>query len=487
MDHKITEVRESARAGTVLGHFRLGRLLGSGLTGEVYEAENLIAGKRCALKLFRRTLHLGPPHWGRFVHEAKLAAALSAKGGLIDVYAFLNLEGIHAAVMELVEGTTLRALVRKNAPLSRRSYVPVMRSLCQGLAIAHAHGVAHLHLHGGQALVSWRGSEPEVRLCDFGVHHLLPDLKDDESVWPASPEAALTISPEQARGGAGDARSDVYALAVMLYEMVTGKVPFLGDSFAATLEQHASEPPVPPSQLVSLGPELETTILRGLEKDPRKRIPSVEALLAALDPTSVTGQHGLLGGSGRHPALSPSASREIELSAVSPAESPDPLPPPLPSGLRAASAPTRPRMRIWLFALLGAAVLAFAGVAAWVLLSGEKPPPRAPRRPLPPRGALPPREATPVAGLNVSARAARERPGNLVQRGISRPEGFGSVEVSPTDGKAQVFIDGKFRGQGRTVVTLPSGPHRVYVITGQRRSPERQLQLKPGEKLELRF
>ncbi len=485
MDQEITEVREGpVSAGTQLGHFRLGRLLGSGLSSQVYEAENLLAGKRCALKLFRRSLRLGPPHWGRFVHEAKLAAALSAKGGLADVYAFLNLDGAHAAVLELVEGTTLRALVRKNAPLSRRSYVPLMRALCQGLANAHAHGIAHLRLHGGQALVSWRGSEPEVRLCDFGVRHLLPDPKDDEEVWAKSPESAVTISPEQARGGAGDTRSDVYALSVMLYEMVPGKVPFLASSFAATLEQHVSETPVPPSQLVSLSPELESTILRGLEKDPRKRIPSVEALLAALDPAAVTGQHGLLGGSGRHAALSPSASREIELS--SPGVEVSPPPPPLRSaGLAPAlSVAARPKTRAWLFVLLGVALLGFGGIAAWVLLSDEKPPARRPLRPAAGRPA--PSPALPVVG--VGPRTSPERPGNLAARGLARPEGFGTVEVISTDGKAQVFIDGKFRGQGPSVsVGLPAGPHKAHVVSFGRKSAERDFHLKPDERVRLSF
>jgi serine/threonine protein kinase len=484
IDREITEVREGPRQGTVIGQFRLGRLLGSGLSSEVYEAENLLAGKRCALKLFRRTLRLGPPHWGRFVHEAKLAAALSAKGGLVDVYSFVNLDGVHAAVLELVEGTTLRALVRKNAPLSRRSYVPLMRALCQALAIAHAHGLAHLHLHGGQALVSWRGSEPEVRLCDFGVRHLLPDPKEDEEVWAKSPESALTLSPEQARGASGDPRSDVYALSVLLYEMVTGKVPFLAETFAATLEQHVSEAPVPPSQLVSVSAELEATILRGLEKDPRKRIPSVEALLAALDPAAVTGQHALA--SGRHAAISPAASREIELSSPGEPAAGHALPS---TTARPAPLlqPEKPRMRAWLLILLGVAVLAFAGVTAWVLLAKETPSrPAPPRRPLPPRrpaGAAPGAAviaATPVAG--------RDRPGNLAARGVSRPAGFGVVEVVSTDAKAQVFIDGKFRGEGSSVsLNLASGPHRAHVVSAGRKSAERDFSLVPGQRLRLSF
>lgn len=362
--------------------------------------------------------------------------------------------------------------------------MPVMRALCLGLANAHAHGIAHLHLHGGQALVSWRGGEPEVKLCDFGAHHLLPDLKEEESVWAASPESALTISPEQARGGVGDVRSDVYALSVMLYEMVTGKVPFFGASFAATLEQHVSESPVPPSQLVSLSPELESTILRGLEKDPRKRIPSVEALLAALDPAAVTGQHGLIGASGRYPALSPSASREIELSSGTAAQASPSIPPPIPGAApRPASAVGKPKTRTWLLLLLGIAVLAFAGVIAWVLLSGEKPARRTTAR-----RTLPARESSPVVGFAGGSRAAPERPGNLAGRGLARPEGFGSVEVLTTDSKAQVFIDGKFRGQGPKLnVSLPSGPHRAYIVSGQRRGAERDFNLRPDERVRLSF
>lgn len=327
MDHEITHVTEQplyplfserVRPGAVLGNYRLKQRLGSGFMSEVYHGQNLVTQKSAVVKIFSPALRLNHVRFGRYVHEAKQISLLNHPQ-IADVYNFESSEGLYYAVMELVEGVTLNALMRKNAPLQRSVILTIVQGICAALAEVHTHGLTHQHLHGNQVIVMWEGKEPTVKLLDFGLHHVLPDFKDEIPNLSRLPEHAICISPEQAKGQAGDVRSDIYAVCVLLYEMATAKVPFLGETFASTLEQHLSENPLAPGKVAPMSPELERTILRGLEKDPRQRIPSVEALVAALDPLAVTGQFQALtrGGSvaNRSGGLISTPSREYELKA----------------------------------------------------------------------------------------------------------------------------------------------------------------------------
>jgi hypothetical protein len=424
MDEEVTQVRPppippplaTLARDPAFESCRLVRPLGEGYSSEIYEAENLVARKPCALKLFRRELGIGVVNLGRYVHECTRVSQI-AHPALAEVYSTGTAEGRVYSLVELAPGTDLRTLVRKSGgPLSRRTYLPIARALCEAIAALHAHGLAHRHLHSGQVMVLLEGAAVSVKLLDMGVHHFLPKVKEQVQGLRRRPEDAASLSPEQAKGQEGDSKSDLYALSAILYEMTTGRAPFLGETFAETAELHLSQAPTPPSQLVHLPAEVEEVILRGLEKDPRQRTPSVEALLAGIDPSTITatGQHAAPGksGSARHAAVLEPHARELTRpeEAERPAAAPHPAepaprpaaaPPARPAG-RAAPPPSPrasgrvasplppppstsrlapleedvrlvvPKSRTWLYALLGVVVLGCIGIVGVVLLGGDK-------------------------------------------------------------------------------------------------------------------
>ncbi len=382
-------------AGTVLGSYQLQSSLGAGMLSEVFAATNLTAGKPCAVKVFYDVLDLGPVAFGRYAHEQSRLALLGHPG-IVEV--FYN--GWHGdrpySVLQLVRGKSLLAMVRKQAPLPLRVALPLVHELCEILSAVHDQGAHHGRLHWGQVLLCEEGRGHRMKLMDLGTHHLLPPPDDNPPGFRRLPAHAIYTAPEQDKGKPGDVRSDVYSLSVMIYEMLTGRVPFVGETYEQTMELHVNAPPPPPGALAQISEDVERALLAGLEKNPKKRTPSVQALLAALDPKGATGKHLAV------PAALPPP--------VGPA--PRPLAPPIPAAPAAPITPPGapqvlqpeeplriPRNRTWLYVALGVVALACAGVLAFFLLGGEgakKPGRRAPAAP-PAEPAPPPRPPRPRA------------------------------------------------------------------------------------------
>lgn len=286
---------DTASDGLTLGDVRVGPLIGAGISSEVFAGENLTANKPCAVKVFRRELAISPVTRGRFQHAVARAARLEHPA-LAEVFGCgYTAEGLLYTTGALCPGYSLRQLLRQHLALVRRLCLPLLRQLGHALSAAHAQQLPHLRLHPGNVMVRLIGDEVgEVKLLDFGVCQLHPPLNEPPTALRLQADDGLWVSPEQAKGEVGDQRSDVYALSVLLYTLVAGQPPFQAESYTAMLERQVSEPPPPPGRMAPLPPELEATILRGLDKDPRRRVPSVEALLSAMDPlTTSTGRHQL--------------------------------------------------------------------------------------------------------------------------------------------------------------------------------------------------
>jgi hypothetical protein len=373
----------------------------------------------------------------------------------------------------------------------------------------HAAGGAHRRIHGGNVIVEWlEGQAPRARLLDFGVWHLHPQPAEPAEV-PRTTEHALCIAPEQAKGEPGDGRSDVYALAVLLYQLLTGRPPFLGDTFAATLELHFTGGATPPSQLVNVPAAIDEALLRALERDPRRRTPSAEALLGALDPLGTTGQQQVTS-KGRIRALTTGELRLDELEQQS--QDAGRVEGALAPALLEAQSAARPKRRRWLYLALAVAALVFGGATLVLLLDDEPAAPAADQRPaaaprvpalqpvMLPRRAIParpraPRSASaagplrlPQAKLLAAQQALRPPLDRL--RLATPPTGQpGTLVLSSGSPHTQFFMDGRLVGDGqrRVLYRIPPGPHRLLVKVKGQPSPPRDVILQPGQKLDVAF
>jgi serine/threonine-protein kinase len=187
-------------------------------------------------------------------------------------------EGVPYFVMELVQGETLAALVRRTGALPPRAAARIVAQVAEALDYAHLKGVIHRDLKPSNIMVLEDGT---AKVMDYGIARAR--RFEGLTVTGAFLGTPDYIAPETAEGKGTDARSDLYSLGIVFYEIVTGKKPFVGDTPYATLRKHCTEPPTPPSSLSpGLPPQVEAIILRLLRKDPQERYPDAERLLLDL-------------------------------------------------------------------------------------------------------------------------------------------------------------------------------------------------------------
>jgi serine/threonine protein kinase len=270
---------------TLAGRYRLFGTLGSGGMATVFRGELISLGRPVAVKILDD--ERGHRHGGfaRFLGEGRLTAKLRHPN-VIDVLDFgSTTEGVVYLVMELLEGEDLRAKLRREGPLSWSSVRSAMLGVCAGLTAAHEAGVIHRDLKPANCFCEGDA----VKLLDFGIATELSPAERDEQRLTEEGRVVGTpeyMSPEQARGEEVDGRSDVYAAGLILGELLTGNLPFLGKSAAAVIAAQIYEPP-PTLRALSGGklefdPAIEAIYARAVSKKPEERFESAQALAEAI-------------------------------------------------------------------------------------------------------------------------------------------------------------------------------------------------------------
>ncbi len=276
---------EKLPQGTRLGAYKIEKLLGEGGMGFVYEATHEVLNRRTAIKLLRPELSTEPQVVTRFLQEAK-AVNLIDHQNIINVYDYGDgADGSVYFVMEFLEGETLDDLMRKRRPMTMPLLLHTFGQVAKALAAAHAKQIVHRDLKPANVYVIAREDNPYfIKLLDFGIAqlrgaHEVKGLTVAGSIM-GTPQY---MSPEQISGAAVDARTDVWALGVMLYRAATGQAPFKGEGFAELAGKILQEKPKKPSEIVALPATLEKLIASCLERKVEDRCQSVTELLAGLE------------------------------------------------------------------------------------------------------------------------------------------------------------------------------------------------------------
>ncbi len=271
------------------GKYAIEQLIGEGAMGRVYKAKQVPLGKAFAVKILAPHLMNDEASHQRFASEAHNAASLNHPNCVSIVDYGRTPEGITYIVMEFIKGITLERLISEQFPLARERMVDLTLQILAALSEAHGLGILHRDLKPENILVQQLRTHGELAVVlDFGIAKLM----DTGAPAPKLTTAGMVcgtpeyMSPEQARGQKLDARSDLYSVGVILYQMLTGRPPFESSSAVEILHKHLHEEPIPPSVLLGNEPDpLETVCLRAMRKDPAQRYASAlefrEELLAA--------------------------------------------------------------------------------------------------------------------------------------------------------------------------------------------------------------
>ncbi|HEX3478339.1 MAG TPA: protein kinase [Kofleriaceae bacterium] len=409
--------------GQVLNNrFKIESKIGEGGFGAVYRGVQLATGRKVALKLLHPDMTKDDNLVARFRREGMVLCNLR-DAHTITTYDFDQTpSGTLYIAMELLEGKSLHQVFHEEAPLEWKRVFKILTEMCSSLAEAHAQGIVHRDLKPENIYLEMRPGNPEfVKILDFGIAKVMRG----ETIDPQSPQLTATgqtlgtleyMSPEQLMGKALDGRSDVYALGVLAYEMITGRLPFPdAKGPAGLITAQLKQTPIPPSQAcpqASLPRAADRAILKCLEKDKANRYPDVSALAVALQGamSSQSSEHAALAQKaiaiGRTPSADMLETRRGELPHGLPPAMPFMPPPAAPQGSGPAALPGMP-------VPLGASALVPGLAPNAHGRPGPTPSPLAPLSPVltppvgsPVYGALSPQQAQSASQLQYPAAAA---------------------------------------------------------------------------------
>jgi serine/threonine-protein kinase len=260
------------------GRYRAERRLGAGGMAEVWCAQDEVLGRRVALKLMGGHFAEDPEYRERFRREAQAAAGMQHPN-IVGIYDRSEWDGTPYIAMELVDGKTLKELVTERGPLPPEIAVGLTEQILRALGYAHRRGIVHRDVKPQNVIIDRDG---QAKVADFGIARA--GNTSEMTQTGAIVGTMQYLSPEQAEGHPVDRRADLYSVGIVLYELLTGRVPFDGEAPIAIAIKQINELPVPPGQLrPGIPPALEAVVLRALEKDPAQRYQSAEEFIAALE------------------------------------------------------------------------------------------------------------------------------------------------------------------------------------------------------------
>jgi serine/threonine protein kinase len=258
--------------------YELEELCGTGGMSSVYRARDRLLERDVALKILHERFMGDGDHVERFREEARSVAQLSHPN-IVTVIDRGEQEGRQFIVFEYVPGENLKALVQREAPLSEGEALELALQVAQALAFAHENGLVHRDVKPQNVLLSGDG---EAKVTDFGIARSM-DVQHGLTQTGTVMGTSDYMAPEQARGAKATVQSDVYSLGAVLYELLTGEVPFHGDNFVAVAMRHINEPvPSVRERRPDVSPRLDAAIRRAMAKDPRDRFPSMDVFAAEL-------------------------------------------------------------------------------------------------------------------------------------------------------------------------------------------------------------
>ncbi|MFC0596896.1 Stk1 family PASTA domain-containing Ser/Thr kinase [Streptomyces palmae] len=266
------------------GRYELGSVLGRGGMAEVYLAHDTRLGRTVAVKTLRADLARDPSFQARFRREAQSAASLNHPA-IVAVYDtgedYVDGVSIPYIVMEYVDGSTLRELLHSGRKLLPERSMEMTIGILQALEYSHRNGIVHRDIKPANVMLNRAG---QVKVMDFGIARAMGDSGMTMTQTAAVIGTAQYLSPEQAKGEQVDARSDLYSTGCLLYELLTVRPPFVGDSPVAVAYQHVREEPNPPSTFdPDITPEMDAIVLRALVKDPDYRYQSADEMRADIE------------------------------------------------------------------------------------------------------------------------------------------------------------------------------------------------------------
>jgi len=281
------------KEGTLIGDYSVQRRLDEGGMGTVYSAVHPVIGKRVAIKVLHPHVARQEEAVARFIQEARAVNAIGHPG-IVDVFGFGRfVDGRHYITMEYLEGQQLLAYLNQHGPIPPLDVVPLAFQLAESLAAAHDKGVVHRDMKPENVFLGVKPGEkshhpwpPRTKILDFGLAKLIEAEFSDRK--PRT-RAGVTVgtpyymSPEQCRGKAIDRRADIYALGVMMYEMLTGRVPFYAAESVDVLYMHLTQEPEAPSSHRPVPVEIEALVLRCMAKAIAERPQTMYELMAELD------------------------------------------------------------------------------------------------------------------------------------------------------------------------------------------------------------